>query len=262
MSQSPGSPRSAVDKALDLIEAVARSESPARLADLARAVDLHRATAYRILLDLVRRGWVLRVGDAYLPGTAALQVSSAALQRSLAALARPVVEGLSRRTGMMVNLQVLEADRARVVDVVRPERLAMISHLRGEALPVHRFAGPLALVAALPAGMRAPYLRPAEEDGCPLDGDDGLLADIARTERAGFALERGRNEKPVASAGRAVRAANGMPVCALTVVGLDGEFEGPALGVLTDSLAEAVAGLERTLSGGGDTGDRGDGGAV
>ncbi|MFD9127838.1 IclR family transcriptional regulator [Kitasatospora sp. NPDC059571] len=246
MSQSP---RSAVDKALDLVEAVARADRPARLADLAREVDLHRATAYRILLDLVRRGWVLRVGDTYLPGTAALQVSAAALRHSLAALARPVLEGLARETGMMVNLQVLEADRARVVDVVRPERLAMISHLRDEALPVHRFAGPLALVAALPAEARAPYLRPAEAAGHPLDGDEGLLADIARVERTGVALERGRNEKPVASLSRAVRTGDGSPVCALTLVGLDAEFDGAALEGLTGRLLAAAAELEHVLTG-------------
>jgi DNA-binding IclR family transcriptional regulator len=235
-------PRSAVDKALDLVEAVARAERPARLSDLARSVDLHRATAYRILLDLVRRGWVLRVGDTYLPGAAALQVSAAALRNSLAALARPVLEDLSRTTGMMVNLQVLEGDRARVVDVVRPERLAVISHLSGEALPVHRFAGPLALVAALPEEARAPYLRPAEEAGHPLTGEDGLLADLAR-------VERGRNEKPVASISRAVRAVDGSPVCALTVVGLDAEFDEPALDGLTGALLAAAGTLEDVLAG-------------
>ncbi|MEV8098009.1 helix-turn-helix domain-containing protein [Kitasatospora sp. NPDC085879] len=242
-------PRSAVDKALDLVEAVARAERPARLSDLARSVDLHRATAYRILLDLVRRGWVLRVGDTYLPGAAALQVSAAALRNSLTALARPVLEDLSRTTGMMVNLQVLEGDRARVVDVVRPERLAVISHLSGEALPVHRFAGPLALVAALPEEARAPYLRPAEEAGHPLTGEDGLLADLARVERTGVALERGRNEKPVASISRAVRAADGTPVCALTVVGLDAEFDEPALEGLTAALLAAAGSLEDVLAG-------------
>ncbi|GAA1069963.1 IclR family transcriptional regulator [Kitasatospora arboriphila] len=246
MSQAP---RSAVDKALDLVEAVARADRPARLADLARSVDLHRATAYRILLDLVRRGWVLRVGDTYLPGAAALQVSAAALHHSLTALARPVLEGLSGATGLMVNLQVLEGDRARVVDVVRPERLAMISHLRGEALPVHRFAGPLALVAALPADARAPYLRPAEEAGYPLDGADGLLADLARVERTGVALERGRNEKPVASISRVVRSRDGSPVCALTAVGLDTDFDGPALDGLTERLLAAAGSLEDVLAG-------------
>ncbi|MEU1622443.1 IclR family transcriptional regulator [Streptomyces sp. NPDC005722] len=242
-------PRTAVDKALDLVEAVTRAPRPVRLTDLAVEVGLHRATAYRILLDLVRRGWVLRAGDRYLPGTAVLRMSAAAAGNSLTALAKPVLRELSDVTGMMVNLQVLEADRSRVVDVVRPERLAVISHLLGEALPVHRFAGPLALVAALEPAARAPYLRPAEADGHPLDGEAGLLADIARTERTGVAVERGRNERLIASVSRAVTPGPGAPVCALTVVGPDAEFDGARLPALERALRDAADELLRVLTG-------------
>ncbi|MEU0437831.1 IclR family transcriptional regulator [Streptomyces sp. NPDC006290] len=250
-------PRTAVDKALDLVEAVARASQPPRLTDLAEEVGLHRATAYRVLVDLVRRGWVLRAGDRYLPGTAVLQLSSSAARNSLGALARPVLAALSERTGMMVNLQVPEVDRSRVIDVVRPDRLAMISSLTGEALPVHRFAGPLALVAALSASDRVPYLRVAEEAGHPLTGADGLLADIERAERTGFAVEYGRNEQPVASLARAVITRPGAPVCALTLVGLGPEFDEARLPHLRERLREATDDLGRILSGPGDSGTSG-----
>ncbi|MCT9007051.1 IclR family transcriptional regulator [Streptomyces rhizosphaerihabitans] len=250
----PEAPRTAVDKALDLVEAVARASQPPRLTDLAEEVGLHRATAYRVLVDLVRRGWVLRAGDRYLPGTAVLQLSSSAARNSLGALARPVLAALSERTGMMVNLQVPETDRSRVIDVVRPDRLAMISSLTGEALPVHRFAGPLALVAALAPADRVPYLRAAEEAGHPLTGTDGLLADIELAERTGFAVEYGRNEQPVASLARAVVTRPGAPVCALTLVGLGPEFDEARLPRLRERLREATDELGRILSGPGTSG--------
>jgi IclR family acetate operon transcriptional repressor len=242
------SPSSAVDKALDLVEAVARSDRPLRLSELADELGLHRATAYRVLVDLVRRGWVLRAGDHYLPGTAVLQLSRAAAAHSLAALARPVLETLSERTGMMVNLQVLEADRSRVIDVVRPRRLEMITHLRDELLPVHRFAGPMALVALLDERARAPYLRAAEEAGHPLDGDQGLLADLDRVVRTGYAVERGRNEKLIASVSRAVASDDGRTVCALTVVGPDAEFAEPRMSELKQCLQDATTELQATMT--------------
>lgn len=254
----PEAPRTAVDKALDLVEAVARASQPPRLTDLAEEVGLHRATAYRVLLELVRRGWVLRVGDRYLPGTAVLQLSSAASRNSLGVLARPVLTELSERTGMMVNLQVPETDRSRVIDVVRPDRLAMVSRLMGQSLPVHRFAGPLALVAALAPADRAPYLRVAEEAGYDLTGPDGLLADIERTERSGFAVEYGRNEQPVASLSRAVVSRPGSPVCALTLVGLGPEFDEPRLPELQRHLREAADELARVLSTPGESASRGE----
>jgi IclR family acetate operon transcriptional repressor len=243
----PGTASSAVDKALDLIEVIARSDRPLRLSELASEVGLHRATAYRVLIDLIRRGWVLRVGDRYLPGTVVLQLSHAAATNSLVAVARPVLEALSDQTGMMVNLQVLESDQSRVIDVVRPQRLEMISHLREELLPVHKFAGPLVLVAMLGDEARRPYLRLAQEAGYPLEGGDGLLADIERAERTGFALERGRNEKLIASVSRAVPAAKGPPICALTIVGLDAEFEEPRLSEMKAYLTAATADLQHAL---------------
>jgi DNA-binding IclR family transcriptional regulator len=149
---------------------------------------------------------------------------------------------------MMVNLQVLEADRSRVIDVVRPARLEMISDLRGEALPVHRFAGPLALVAQLDPDARTPYLAVAAAAGHRLDGPDGLLADIVRVRAAGFAVEHGRNDKLIASVSRAVVTASGAPLCAVTLVGPDAEFAEPRLSTLTGRLAEATAELAAVLT--------------
>ncbi len=237
-----------MDKALDLIEVIARSERPLRLSEIAGEVALHRATAYRVLLDLVQRGWVLRVGDRYLPGTAVLQLSHAAATSSLAAMARPVLETLSAQTGMMVNLQVLESDRSRVIDVIRPQRLEMITHLREERLPVHRYAGPLALVAMLDPAARQPYLQVARDAGHPLSGPDGLLADIERAERAGYAVERGRNDKLIASVSRAVAAPSGPPLCALTIVGPDPEFDEPRFSELTALLIAAAGQLRSALT--------------
>jgi DNA-binding IclR family transcriptional regulator len=231
-----------VDKALDLVEAIARADRPLRLSEVAEAVGMHRATAYRVLLDLVRRGWVMRTGEHYLPGTAILGLSQAAAAHSLAALARPVLEHLMEQTGLMANLQVLESDHARVVDVVRPPRLEMISDLRGSLLPVHRFAGPLALVAQLAPDARKPYLAVAEAAGHPREE---LLADLEQVRRTGFALERGRHDKVIASMSKAIPA----PLCAVTLVGPDAEFAAARLPRLREALAAAAQRLESTVNG-------------
>lgn len=232
----PRSATSAVDKALDLVEAVARADRPLRLSEVAEAVGMHRATAYRVLLDLVRRGWVLRTGEHYLPGTAILTLSQAAAANSVAALGRPVLEHLVDQTGLMANLQVLESDHARVIEVVRPPRLEMISDLRGALLPVHRFAGPLALVAQLEPEARKPYLAVASAAGYPVKE---LLAELETVRRNGFALERGRHDKVIASMSQAVAA----PLCAVTIVGPDAEFSPSRLPRLRRALTEAADSL-------------------
>jgi IclR family transcriptional regulator, acetate operon repressor len=246
----PASASSAVDKALDLLEAVADADGPLRLSEVAERTGLHRATAYRVLAGLVERGWVARVGERYLPGTVLVRVARGAPARSLAALGLPVLEELAARTGMMANLQVLTADRSRVVEVVRPPRLSMISDLRGELLPAHRFAGPAALVAALDAPGRAPYLAAARDDGAVLDGADGLIAALDETAASGFAVQRGLAERLIASLGRAVTLAPaGAPVCALTLVGPVDELDDARLPELRAALVEACDRLGAILAG-------------
>jgi IclR family acetate operon transcriptional repressor len=239
---------SAIDKALDLIEAVARSEQPRRLVDLADEVGMHRATAYRVLVDLVRRGWVLRYGDRYMPGTVVLQLSRAAASSSLVTLSHPVLADLARRTDMMTNLQVLEPDGSRILDVVRPPRYALLAELTGELLPVERFAGPLALIAALDDVRAEHYFTLAAAAGYPLDGPEGLHADIAAARQNGYAVVRRRSQDVIASVSQVVQARAGLPLCAVAVVGLDSEFDDDALARVVAELADAVAILQQSLT--------------
>lgn len=238
---------SAVDKALDLMEVLARADQPMRLTDLATQVHMHRATAHRVLVDLIRRGWVQRTGDSYLPGIVALQLGDLAVANSLIAICRPTMQNLSDETAMMVNLQVLAANHSRVIDVIRPQRLEMITDLRGELLPVHKFAGTMALVAKLADSERLPYLKIAEAAGQDLDGNSELLADIERTIRAGYAIARGRKEGWIASISRVVQSPTGMPICALTIVGLNAEFDEPHLTLIKNTLYGATSALQERV---------------
>lgn len=228
----PGTASTAVDKALDLLEAIADSDRPQRLSELAARVGMHRATAHRVLVDLVARGWVLRAGDHYLPGSAQLRLADSAARNSLATLCRPTMEALSARTDLMVNLQVLEAQGTRVVEVVQPERLLMIAHLRDQSLTLDRFSGPLALVATLDEAARRPYLPAAS-------GDD-LRAELDRVAADGFALGRGRHQRLIASLSRAVLSRRGTPICALTLVGLEPDLSPDRLPDLRAALRRAT----------------------
>ena len=236
-----GSASSAIDKALDLLEAIGDSDRPQRLSELAARVGMHRATAHRVLADLAVRGWVLRAGDHYLPGPAQLRLSDSAARNSLATLGGPVMESLSVETDLMVNLQVLEAEGTRVIEVVQPARLMMIAHLRDSVLTVDRFAGPMALVAVLDDGARAPYLRGTDR---PAD----LVACLDRTAADGFALERGRHQHLIASLSRAVVSHRGDPICALTLVGLEPDFEAARLPALHEALQRASDDLAAVIT--------------
>ena len=225
------------------MEAVAGSPTPLRLADVATSVGLHRATCHRILADLVSRGWVLRAGDRYLPGVVLLGLADGRRANALIRIAHDVILDLSVASGLMVNLQVLEGEGTRVVDVVRPDRLAMIEDLDGQRLGLGEFSGPTALVAALPPQAREPYVEAAVRRGA--DRGD-LEGELARTESTGFA-GGDKLHGVVASMSKAVvldpeRA----PLAAITLVGLAADLTDERLAA---SLSGACARLADLLRG-------------
>ncbi|MDI9916595.1 helix-turn-helix domain-containing protein [Rhodococcus sp. IEGM 1379] len=239
---------SAVDKALDLLEAIARSTTPMTLSELAEEVGMLRPTAHRVLGELASRGWVFRYDGRYLPGPAALQVSHEAAAHSLAALCNPALQALSERTDMMVNLQVLESSGSRIIAALRPDRLKMITRMLGDLLPPHRFAGPLAFLAALDASALAPYLKLVEQAGYPLDGPNGFLADIEETRATGFAVVHKRSRDIIGSVSRAACSRKGSPLCAVTVIGFDSDFDDDTVAMVQEHLRRTTDDIEQLLT--------------
>jgi len=243
------SQQSAVDKALDLLDAIARSSTPLKLSELAEQVGMLRPTAHRVLAELVGRGWVFRYDGRYLPGAAFLQLSTDAAANSLAAICQPTLLALSETTGMMTNLQVLEKDGSRVIAAERPDRFRMVTRMVGDLLPPHRFAGALALTAALDDTAIAPYLAIVDQTGYPMGGTDGFLADVRQTRETGFALVRQRSQEIVSSVSRAIAPRKGSPLCALTVIAFSTDFDDDAaLDRVKASLLAAATEVELLLT--------------
>jgi IclR family acetate operon transcriptional repressor len=242
------SSQSAVDKALDLLEAIARAKNPLKLSELAEEVGMLRPTAHRVLADLVGRGWVFRYNGRYLPGAAILQLSHEAASQSLAALCEPILVSLSASTNMMTNLQVLEKNGSRIIAAERPERLKMITRMVGDLIPPHRFAGALALTASLDDVSIRPYLSIVEQTGHPLQGEHGFLADIAETRASGFAVIRQRSQDILGSISRAVVPRQGSPLCAVTVIGFNSDFDEETVVQIKAQLTDAAAGIAKLLT--------------
>lgn len=102
----------ALDRALDLLEHVARHDGRLPLAAIAASVGVPISTAYRLISRLAKRGLVARVARGrYRLGlgisTLARNLDSKAL---LTEIARPSIRKLARATARTGHLGVLEAD--------------------------------------------------------------------------------------------------------------------------------------------------------
>ncbi|MCP1677266.1 DNA-binding IclR family transcriptional regulator [Natronocella acetinitrilica] len=111
-----------------------------RLADIARELNLPRATAFRLVYTLEQEGYLLRIKEsgAYSLGPLVLTLGFDYLHsQELVQIAGPLLDGLRDRTGASTHLAVL--DRFDVLYIYRAashERLSSNRHV-GSRLPAH-----------------------------------------------------------------------------------------------------------------------------
>jgi IclR family acetate operon transcriptional repressor len=96
-----------VERALDVLELLERSDRPLRLVDLSRGTGLHAATALRIVGVLQRRGLVQQEGGEYRLGAGALGLAHGFLVSDpLTNRARGVLQQLADSTHLTASLYV------------------------------------------------------------------------------------------------------------------------------------------------------------
>src|SRR5215210_7807984 len=140
-----------IDRAAELLEAVAATPDPATAPVLADACGLNRSTAWRILATLEHHGLVERdpASNRYSLGFAVLRLAAAAGHEPLVRLAHPLLRRLAEATGETVNLAVARrlelvyADQVQAPHVMAPNWL-------GHTVPLHASSTGKAFLAALP----------------------------------------------------------------------------------------------------------------
>lgn len=196
----------AVDKAFDVMEALVEHT---RLADIAAATGLPKATVHRILRVMVERGLARPTGDGgYVSGPRMLAVAGRVMHRlDLPAQVRPQLEDLQRRTGRTVHLALLSGDEAVYVAKVEGDKPYRLASRVGMSLHLHSTSIGKAILAAMGDGEVAGI---AGRTGLPrrtprtITEVDALLAEVAATRARGWAEDHEENEAGVCAAGAAV----------------------------------------------------------
>lgn len=139
-----------VERAVDLLEALARSDGPVGVGELAAATGLPQGTAHRLLRSLQSRGYVRHdTSRKYSLGTGAFLLGDAA-QRALARSARPYLGQLVALSGETANLAVLEGDDVvYLAQAPSPHTLRMFAEV-GRHVPPHSTAVGKVLLADMP----------------------------------------------------------------------------------------------------------------
>jgi DNA-binding IclR family transcriptional regulator len=107
--------RSATYQSAERVLTLLKSFDDGRLelgvADIARALSVHKSTASRLAAALERAGFLTRAGRRYRLGVEIIRLGTLALQSfDLVATMQPAMEKLSQRTGETVNLAVPDGE--------------------------------------------------------------------------------------------------------------------------------------------------------
>lgn len=140
-----------IDRALDILEALAHSRNPLGISDLARKTDLSKTTVHRILHTLLERGYVEKsMEGTYVIGpkmfhTLSYHINSLELQ----AEAKPFLHALQKQLNLTVYLGVLDGPFVSVIEREASDRSDETFTQVGRRLPAHSSSMGKCLLACL-----------------------------------------------------------------------------------------------------------------
>ena len=241
----------AVDRAARLLAAVT-SASPQgdTLANLAVAVGLNRATAWRLLNTLEANGLVDRdpVANRYHLGFAVLRMAASAGYGGLARRTHPLLERVCAEVGESTSLAVAGRRGVVYVDEVAPPSVLTVNWVSRE-VPLHATSTGKALLAWLPESEARTLLElplPRFTDATVTD-PDRLLAELASTRDQGYARCAGELEPTLNGVSAPVRdTAGGRTAAVISIWGPNDRVPASrfdALGPVAVAAAAEVASL-------------------
>lgn len=183
---------STVEKAIDLLFHLHAEASPRGVTAVAKALDLPKASAHRLMATLTRRGLLERdERGQYRPGVGLIALGYGVLQSDpVVAVARPVLEAEAERLGETVFLTAARAGAVVVLDKAEGTGFLRAAPQIGSTVPLHATAaGKLHLAHApesvelgeqpLPAFTPSTTTRPAM-----------LAMELERVRQRGYAENR------------------------------------------------------------------------
>ncbi|MBV6304830.1 IclR family transcriptional regulator [Candidimonas humi] len=184
-----------LERAMQLLDVLARQPEPVALKDIAAVTGLHTSTAHRILNDLVAGRYVERVDSGlYQLGMRLLELGSLVKGRlNVREVALDAMRELHKITGQTVNLSLQQGDEIVYVERAWSERSGMqVVRAIGGRAPLHLTStGKLFLSMSDPRQVRAYAMRTglAGTTRNSITKLDQLERDLALVRRHGYSRD-------------------------------------------------------------------------
>jgi DNA-binding IclR family transcriptional regulator len=252
---TPGLPRYSVpglERGLRLLQLFDRTRRTLTSAEMARALEIPRSTAFRIAQTLAHLGFLERENDSYRVGPAVLRLGFEYIASlDVAELARPVVDRLRDASGLSAQLVIRDGRDVVVVLKASPASTFASNVTVGTRLPAHATTlGRVLLADADDAGLRALYPEatlPRVSAQSPRTLAE--LKRLLREDRArGYAVSESFFEPGISAVVAPVRGQTGAVVAAISVTAQRSALEKELRERLIAQVLGAAAELSRQLN--------------
>jgi len=212
-----------VGKALEVLDRVAAFGRPVRFSELLEESAFPKATLYRFLQTLTSQGMLAYDPDrqTYAPGVRLVRLAHAAWrQSSIAPVARPHIDALSRRVGETVHLaqldhgQVLYVDKRNATDPIEMYSQA------GKVGPAYCTGVGKAMLAFLDEaelGRVLPQQAFHRFTGHTITSEEALRAELEAIRSRGYAFDDEEHEPGIICIAMPILSASGRVLGALSV---------------------------------------------
>jgi DNA-binding IclR family transcriptional regulator len=248
-------PRSGAEssrKVLGILLSFTPERPVASVETLAQEAGVPMSSAYRYVSLLREMGLLAERGSQFCLSARVANLARAAraAQMPIEEVARPILLRLRDETGETVLLMTRLGDNAVCLDRAESSDPIRLSFDVGSTFPLHRGAGPKALLAGLPPASRAAFLdRAAASDPALREGGrDALLKDLEAVHQRGYATSIAEITPQIWAAAAPVISEDGKQVRAvLSVAGPSFRITAEAQGRLTAATRAAAADLSIAL---------------
>ncbi|MEV7965142.1 IclR family transcriptional regulator [Sphaerisporangium sp. NPDC088356] len=184
-----------VDRALDVLEALADQGGEAGLSEIAARTGLPYGTIHRLLRSLLARGYVRQESDRrYALGSALVRLGGAA-ERMVGVWAQPYLEKMVALSGETANLAVLEGDFVvYVAQAASPRRLRMFAEVGRRVLPHSTAVGKVLLAERADAAAILTRTGLPRRTEHTITSIEAMLAELDRVRGQGYAMDLGEEE--------------------------------------------------------------------
>jgi DNA-binding IclR family transcriptional regulator len=250
----PGSKRNflpSVDRTITVLEFIAHFKRGCSVSEISRNLALPKSSTFLILTTLVSRGYLKKNAetDKYYFGVNLVKLSRKVLANlDLRDVAKPFLNSLMKRTGLVVHLAVLADVEAVLVDRACPRGSSVGADWIGRGLDINCSGVGKALVAFLPEDQFNQLIgarRLARHNENTIVTIRGLKRDLARVRELGYALDDEEDELGLRCIGTPIFDGEHKTVAAVSVAGTTDDIPLDRVEFLAAALRQTAGEISR-----------------